>query len=139
MKILASIILTSAALLALPVRAEDAPNPVAAFLRAADNNDFSIMRTLLPEKIPQESGGEISQDDFIHKIESCYLRRVYSTPEQGRLIAAWMCAEGKGKSRVVNADVWQSGGLVQVNLYRESRNDRPAPARNGSAFAESPK
>jgi hypothetical protein len=108
-------------------------------MRAADSNDFSGMRAILPERIDQFSRGSISRDDFIHKIETCYLRRVYSTPEQGRLLAAWMCDEGKGKSRVVNADVWQADGKVQLMLSREDRNNRPAPARTGSAFAESPK
>jgi hypothetical protein len=127
------------AFVSLPVSAEDTPSPVTQFLRAADNNDFPAMRAAMAEKVPQMSGRAISREEFLKKIESCYLRRVYASSDDGRVIAAWMCSEGEEKSRVVLAQVQLVDGQIQVSLAREDRNNRPAPPRLGSAFAEEPK
>ena len=109
------------AMLAPPVMAQ-APNPVAAFLTAADNDDAAGMMSAL------------GKDTLPKQIEGCYLRRVYADPSGG-VIAAWMCAEGDKASRVVMAAVGQSRGKAQLRIVREIRNNIPAPARTGTALA----
>lgn len=112
----------------LLVAAEEPPqaasNPVEAFLRAADVNDFAAMEAAM------DRGGS----KFLKKINNCYLRRVYQSP-QG-VIAAWMCSEGPDRSRVVIGNVGlTAGSKVSVVVGREDVNNRPAPERAGSAFA----
>jgi len=108
--------------------AEDPPQaaskPVETFLRAADVNDFAAMEAVMDR----------GSSDFIKKINNCYLRRVYSTP-QG-IFAAWMCSEGPDRSRVLIANVGlTAGNKVEVVVGREDVTNRPAPERAGSAFA----
>ena len=111
-------------LVSAPVMAQ-APNPVTAFLTAADNGDAAgMMAALGKETLPKQ-------------IEGCYLRRVYADPSGG-VIAAWMCAEGDKASRVVMADVGQSRGKAQLRIVRDIRNDIPAPPRTGPALAPEP-
>lgn len=124
-----------ALLLAAPGNAQDR-NQLQVFLGAADENDFPTMRSVMTPKALEEGRGEISLDRFFEKIEGCYLRRVYSTPDQGRLLAAWMCAEGDKRSRVVTGDIWSTEDGVQVGISMEQRNNRPAPERTGSAFGD---
>jgi hypothetical protein len=104
---------------------QDPANPVATFLRAADQNDVPAMEAVLDR----------SGSNFLGKISNCYLRRVYQSPEG--ITAAWMCAEGPARSRVVIARVGlTSANRVAVAVVREDVNDRPAPERAGSAFAD---
>ena len=106
---------------------EPAQNPVATFLRAADVNDFAAMETVLDQ----------SSADFLKQIRNCYLRRVYTIEQPHELIAAWMCSEGPNRSRVILADiVAASGNKVSVKVVQDTTNDRPAPERDGSAFAK---
>jgi hypothetical protein len=102
-----------------------ASNPVEAFLRAADVNDFAAM-----EAITDRDGSK-----FLKKINNCYWRVYQSQRPQG-VIAAWMCSEGPDRSRVVIANVaLTAGSKVSVVVGREDVNNRPAPERAGSAFA----
>lgn len=107
------------------------PSPTVQFLRAADVNDFAVMA-----KLVQDRDGGISGEALTKKVSNCYLRRVYANNEQNEIIAAWMCAEGKNKSRVVLGSVKDGLDFVTVKIELENRNNRPAPPRNGSAFAE---
>ena len=115
-------------LLALPVSASET-NQVAEFLRAADNGENAKMISLM-----SDSQG-VSGKKLLRKIENCYLRRVYGTPDKG-IVAAWMCPEGEKKSRVIMADIGLASDGVAVQIAMERRNNRPAPARTGSALAE---
>ena len=115
--------------LALMLGADSAPdaNPLSAFLHAADVNDRAGMKAVL------DGGGSA----FLKKIDGCYLRRVYVKDDTKEIIAAWMCAEGPNRSRVVLADVGLTrGDKVAVFIQYETTNDRPAPERAGSAFAD---
>ena len=106
--------------------ADPAPNPVAAFLRAADVNDFESMKSAI----------DPGSANFLRKIGNCYLRRVYSNTQSHELIAAWMCSEGQGRSRVVIANIAAvSASKVSVSVQLDQVNNRPAPERAGSAFA----
>jgi hypothetical protein len=111
------------------------PNPVRTFLQAADRNDFTAMQTQMDPHVSW-MGSAISPAAFVKRIGNCYLRRVYSNNASHELIAAWMCAEGAEDSRVVLANLAakDSDGVV-IEVVREDRNHRPAPARAGSAFA----
>lgn len=115
---------------AFTVTAAEAPmrapvDPVADFLRAADVNDFAAMEAVM------DRGGP----SFLAKVSNCYLRRVYQTPDG--IIAAWMCSEGLARSRVVMGRLGlTAGNTVSVAVVREEVNDRPAPERAGSAFAD---
>ena len=120
--------------LAAPAAAQES-NPLQLFLTAADENDFDAMRSVMAPKALERGRGEISLDRFFDKIEDCYLRRVYSTPDGG-IAAAWMCAEGDERSRVVMGEIYQTEDGVQVGVSLEQRNPRPAPPRTGSAFGE---
>ena len=114
------------ALAAAPTSPEPAPNPAAAFLHAADVNDFKAMDALLD----RGSAG------FLKTISNCYLRRVYADDLNHEVIAAWMCAEGPNRSRVVLATVALTrGDKVSVTVQQSATHDRPAPERAGSAFA----
>ena len=100
-----------------------APSPIDTFLQAADVNDFSSMQTMMDQKAA----------DFLKKINSCYLRRVYQNPET---TAAWMCHEGAEGSRLIIANI----GLTKANKItivsqQEIVSDRFAPPRKVSAFA----
>jgi len=112
------------------VAAAEAPpraavDPVADFLRAADGNDFAAMEAVMDRAGPT----------FIAKVSNCYLRRVYQTPDGP--LAAWMCPEGPARSRVVMGRIGlTAGNTVSVAVVREEVNDRPAPERAGSAFAD---
>lgn len=100
-------------------------DPVADFLGAADVNDFAAMEAVM------DRGGP----NFLTKVGSCYLRRVYQTPDG--LLAAWMCREGPARSRVVLGRVGLTAeNTVSVTVVREEVNERPAPERAGSAFAD---
>jgi hypothetical protein len=100
-------------------------NPVATFLRAADNNDFSTMEAV--------SDGDASA--FFTKIANCYLRRVYQDAIAHNLVAVWMCAESPSRSRVVLARIALTPNQkVAISVQMDSTNDRPAPGRTGSAF-----
>ena len=103
-------------------------SPLYEFLKAADEGRTSDMISLI-----SKSG--ISAGQFLKKIEKCYLRRVYGAPE-GQVLAAWMCDEGPGKSRVLIADVSEAGDGVRITVGREMKNSVPAPARTGPALAE---
>jgi len=115
---------------ALVVTAAEAPprapvDPVADFLRAADVNDFAAMEAVM------DRGGPT----FITEVSNCYLRRVYQTPDG--LLAAWMCPEGPSRSRVVMGRIGRTAeNTVSVTVVREEVNERPAPERAGSAFAD---
>jgi hypothetical protein len=115
---------------ALMVTATGAPprapvDPVADFLRAADGNDFAAMEAVM------DRGGP----GFLAKVSNCYLRRVYQTPDG--ITAAWMCREGPARSRVVMGRLGLTAeNTVSVVVVREEVNDRPAPDRAGSAFAD---
>ncbi|WP_286692994.1 MULTISPECIES: hypothetical protein [unclassified Brevundimonas] len=115
---------------AVMVTAAEAPpraavDPVADFLRAADGNDFAAMEAVM------DRGGP----DFVARVSPCYLRRVYQTPDG--LLAAWMCPEGPTRSRVVMGRVGlTAANTVSVTVVRDEVNDRPAPDRAGSAFAD---
>jgi hypothetical protein len=109
--------------------------PMQSFLTSADQNDFVTMQSVMDPNV-MWTGARISPHKFAEKISNCYLRRVYSQNQTGEILAAWMCAEGKEKSRVVIANVAQKNGRVSVSVVREDRNNRPAPARSGSAFAD---
>jgi hypothetical protein len=108
-------------MLAAPAMAQ-APNPVAAFLAAADNGDATGMMAAL------------GKDTLPKQIEGCYLRRVY-VAKRGEVLAAWMCAEGDTASRVVIGSVMGSGDKVKLNIVSETRNAIPAPPRTGPALA----
>jgi hypothetical protein len=116
---------------ALLMHVADAPapapaNPISAFFNAADMNDFAAMKALMAAK---DAG-------FLKLISNCYLRRVYADNQTHQLIAAWMCDEGQNRSRVLLADVAQTpDGKVAVSVRMNTTNDRPAPPRTGSAFA----
>jgi hypothetical protein len=113
------------ALAAAPTSPEPAPNPAVAFLRAADVNDFRAMDAALD---PGSAG-------FLKIINNCYLRRVFSDDLKHEVIAAWMCAEGPNRSRVVLATVaLTQGDKVVVSVQQNTTHDRPAPERAGSAF-----
>ena len=115
---------------ALMVTTAEAPpraavDPVADFLRAADGNDFAAMEAVMDRGCP----------DFLARVSHCYLRRVYQTPDG--LLAAWMCLEGPARSRVVMGRVGlTAGNTVSVTVVRDEVNERPAPERAGSAFAD---
>lgn len=105
---------------------DPASNPIAAFLHAADVNDVPAMQALLDR-------GSAS---FLKRIGNCYLRRVYANESQHELIAAWMCAEGANRSRVLLADLaLTKAGKVEVAVQSDNTNNRPAPERTGSALA----
>lgn len=100
-------------------------NPVAIFLHAADVNDFAAMEAIM------DRGGS----KFLKKVSNCYLRRVYQSPEG--ITAAWICSEGPTRSRVVIGRVGLTAeNRVSVVVDREDVNERPAPERAGSAFAD---
>ena len=106
---------------------DPAPNPIQAFLHAADVNDFAAMAAVLDR----------GSSGFLKKISNCYLRRVYSSEQKHELIAAWMCSEGPSRSRVLLADINAvSGNRVSVSIQQNNVNERPAPERTGSAFAD---
>ena len=118
---------STALLLAAADAPPTAPNPVAEFLRAADANDVAVMEALIDGRSAR----------FLKVIRGCYLRRVYSNDNTRELIAAWMCAEGPERSRVVLANVGlTSANKVGVVVQSDMTNKRPAPERTGSAFAE---
>jgi hypothetical protein len=118
-----AVLLIVAASLPSALYAEDLP-AIQKFLHAADKNDFASMTSLLGKK----------QSGFVDQVANCYLRRVYKNDENGEVIGAWMCSEGKKKSRVVLGKVTQESGTVIVEVVREDRNSLPAPPRTGSAF-----
>ena len=102
-----------------------AANPVSAFLHAADANDATAMKALL------DGGG----DAFLRTINGCYLRRVYGNNQTGEILASWMCDLGPNRSRVVVAAVTRTpAGKVAASVQANTTNERPAPARSGSAF-----
>jgi hypothetical protein len=104
-----------------------APDPVTAFLKAADVNDFTAMAGILDR----------GSSSLLGVVRACYLRRVYSNQQTHELIAAWMCAEGPARSRVVLGEVKTvAGGKVSVTVLQNNVNERPAPERTGSAFAD---
>ena len=123
--ILCALLLASSA----PVFAEEGPSPVYAFLKAADEGDTNKMAATMSSK------KGVSAASLLKTLEGCYLRRVYQAPDN-RILAAWMCSEGKDKSRVVIANVGLADGGVVVSIQMEQKNNRPAPARAGSALAE---
>ncbi len=117
--------------------ADTHPNPVATFLQAADKNDFSSMQAVMAKNALLPSAKKIPATEFIKRINGCYLRRVYKNGDDGRVIAGWMCSEGAAKSRVLLGDVAMTEDKkVIVLVVREDRNNRPAPERKGSAFAD---
>lgn len=100
-------------------------NPIVVFLHAADVNDFAAMEAIM------DRGGP----SFINKVNDCYLRRVYQTPEG--ITAAWMCSEGPNRSRVVMGLVQQTTeNRVHVTVEWDNVTERPAPERAGSALAD---
>lgn len=123
-----------------PLAAEEGTkaSPLGNFLMAADRNDFPAMKGLLAGDLRWIDNEKITPEIFLERIGNCYLRRVYEhegTPPD--LIAAWMCDEGSGKSRVVVGSIAQStDGTVLVAVSANQTSDRPAPARTGSAFAD---
>lgn len=108
------------------------------FLQAADRNDFAAMKALLAEDLRWTDNEKITPDIFIERIGNCYLRRAYDREgPPADLIAAWMCDEGQGKSRVVLGSIAENTeGRILLAVGLEQKNDRPAPPRTGSAFAE---
>ncbi len=89
-----------------------------------------------PDTISSE-GERIPAAKFIKRISNCYLRRVYNNDQSGEVIAAWMCAEGPSKSRVVLGSLARTKeDRVLVQVMREQRNNVSAPERQGSAFAK---
>ena len=131
--------LVAATLAAPPLAAQDKEpaNPVQQFLKAADANDVDAMRGLLADDLRWVGNKKITPDKFLQRISNCYLRRVYRDELEKRLIAAWMCDEGKGKSRVVLGQLaYNKDGKVLVGVIFEQRNKVPAPPRTGSAFGE---
>ena len=121
-----------ALLAALLIPAADGPpeaasNPIVTFLRAADVNDFATMEAVMDR----------GSANFLKLVSNCYLRRVYSNEQAGETVAAWMCAEGPNRSRVVLANLaLTSANKVSVSVQMNNTNNRPAPERTGSAFAE---
>ena len=112
-------------LTAAEVPAQATMNPVAIWLRAADVNDFAAMEAIMDR----------GSSNFLNKVSNCYLRRVYQGPEG--VTAAWMCSEGPTRSRVVIGRVRLTAqNRVSVAVDREDVNERPAPERAGSAFAD---
>ena len=119
----------AAAMLATPALSQaKEESPVYRFLKAADEGRTNDLAPLL-----SKSG--MTAAEFTAKTSNCYLRRVYGAPG-GAILAAWMCDEGAGKSRVFIADVANADDGVRVTLAREVKNDIAAPARQGSALAE---
>jgi hypothetical protein len=113
------------ALAAVDASAQPAPDPGAAFLHAADANDYAAMQAVMD---PGSAG-------FLKKVSNCYLRRVYSDAQTHQLLAVWMCAEGPNRSRVVVANIALTpANKVSVSVQLETTNARPAPERAGSAF-----
>ena len=107
-------------------RGSAASNPVEAFLHAADSNDVPAMRAVL----------DPASANILTKIDKCYLRRVLSNTQTHEIVALWMCALGPERSRVVLASVAPTvKGQAAVTLVQEVTNNRPAPERTGSAFA----
>jgi hypothetical protein len=121
----------------MTVAQETSATAGAQFLMAADNNDFTKMATLVSKVV--DMGRTISFAQFMKKIEPCYLRRVYRNDQSKEVTAAWMCAEGEAKSRVVLAQLASMGDSVVVSVVREDRNRIAAPPKKGSAFAEEQK
>jgi hypothetical protein len=124
-----ALIAASLALLAAaePAAPSPKPSPASAFLTAADNNDHDAMAAIV-------DSGSVS---FLKKIDGCYLRRVYANDQPRELIAAWMCAVGPDRSRVVLAAITQTPeGKVVLTVRLDQTNNRPAPGRTGSAFAK---
>jgi hypothetical protein len=111
-------------------------NPVGAFLQAADQNQFASMEALIGG-VTTRDGRRLSAADFIAKVRPCYLRRVYKNNAKPEILAAWMCDEGQNRSRVMIVNVAEQAGRVQLQVQLEQSNDRPAPARAGSAFTDS--
>lgn len=112
-------------LTAAEVPPQAAVNPIVIFLRAADVNDFAAMEAIM------DRGGS----NFISKVRNCYLRRVYQSPDG--ITAAWMCSEGPNRSRVVIGRVGLAAeNRVSVAVELDDVNERPAPERAGSAFAD---
>jgi hypothetical protein len=116
----------SAALLLAGAEVPDAAqNPVATFLRAADVNDVAGMEALIDRRSAR----------FLGQIKGCYLRRVYANENTRELIAAWMCAVGSDRSRVILANVGLTPeNKVGVVVQSDMTNKRPAPERSGSAL-----
>jgi hypothetical protein len=112
-----------------PILAEDAANPVSAFLKAADDGDSAKMTAAMDPK------NGVTAKKLLKTIEGCYLRRVYQSDQDG-ILATWMCADGDKKSRVVIAGVSRSAVGAVVEIQMEQKNNRPAPARTGSAFSD---
>jgi len=103
--------------------------PVQGFLQAADKDDKVKMASLI------DGSKGLASKAFFKKLEGCYLRRLYETPDIG-IAAAWMCVEDNGKSRVLIAQIATSGEQVSVNIVSEQTNNRPAPPRSGPVFLE---
>ena len=104
------------------------------FLQAADVNDVAAMKANMTENVVAFGGKSVTASAFLDSLSNCYLRRAYKNDINHTILAAWMCDEGAGKSRVVIADVRLDGQLTKVSVMREDHNDRPAPPRDGSAF-----
>ena len=132
--ILGGLLFSSPAVAAQQNGPQSAPlSPVAQFLVSADENDFSKL-----EALAIRDNGSLSPKELISKISNCYLRRVYKSGNSGEVLAAWMCAEGNTKSRVLIGSVRAVNDRVAVDLGRETRNNIPAPPRNGSALSDAP-
>ncbi|MFL0357730.1 hypothetical protein ACI5KX_14800 [Erythrobacter sp. GH1-10] len=110
-----------------PATAAGESEPVVAFLMAADAGNTEGMVAAMN---PNEGA---SAKTLLTKLDGCYLRAVFGNPE-GEIKAAWMCTEGKKRSRVVLANISASEKGAVVEIVREDRNDRPAPPRTGPAF-----
>ena len=124
-----AIFLAAIAFAVAPATAEDDATPVKDFLLAADKGDTEAMAAAMDPK------RGISSKKLLRKLEGCYLRRAYGGPS-AQMIAAWMCDEGKNKSRVVLLDVSKTPDGALVEIASERKTDIPAPPRTGSAFGE---
>lgn len=121
-----------AAAAALSLAAAEAPaspgsNPIVIFFHAADAHDVAGMQAILDR----------GSAEFIKKVDGCYLRRMYGDNATHQIMGVWMCALGANRSRVVVAHVSaNAAGKVAVSIQADTTNERPAPERTGSAFAE---
>lgn len=112
---------------ASPSDAQDASNPVRSFLKAADIDDQPAMAALVAKR------SSVSAAQLQKKTKGCYLRRVYGK-DDGAIIAAWMCAEGASKSRVLLIYLTREDDGVSLVIASEQTNAIPAPPRSGSAL-----
>jgi hypothetical protein len=115
--------------LAAPVLGQEELSPGVRFLRAADAGDFHTMAALLDPESP------INAATILEKTKSCYVRSAFATPE-GTVVAAWMCAEPEGKSRVLMTEIGDGASGAEVQITREYKQSLPFLPRTRSVLNE---